>query len=303
MDEMNTKTNKQKAAHTIATDIHAVNVLITEQHVVPNNASDIEASSQEGTDEYTAGVVGLSTILGQIVAYFSGRVHVDDMDVLSFSLHHLFCHSDYLYHTVLPELFNIASADQSPVSELLQRQHLWSQLRTIKHSICRMEPLCNLLSDATSCILDAFDSTSVPTPVTGHARAVDKSKGDEQDWLQSMDQERWEQALTTLTASLRSWEHNYNQLPSFVQHFAGLVSTVPTISQLDEAFNILLDGAAAIFGDILPSFQALSADNDEAIATLLFDLMQQSDQLLTQFDKALEPLHTMIDHFSLIAHR
>ena len=78
---------------------------------------------------------------------------------------------------------------------------------------------------------------------------------------------------------------------------------MPTVSQLDEAFNVLLDSAAAIFGDILPSFQALSTDNDEIIATLLFDLMQQSDQLLIQFDKALEPLYALIDYFSLIAHR
>ncbi len=301
MNEMNRKTHKQKAV--IAKDIHTVNVLLTEQHTTPNNTSDIEASSQEVADEYAAGAAGLSAILGQIVAYFSGRVHVDDMDVLSFSLHHLFCHIDYLYHIALPELFNTPSAERSPLSELLQRQHLWSQLRTLKHSICRMEPLCNLLSDATNCILDAFDSTSVSTPATAYASAVDMPTGTEQDWLQSLDQERWEQALTTLTASLHSWQHNHNHLPSFAEHFAALASTVPTISQLDEAFNVLLDSAAAIFGDILPSFQALSTANDEAIATLLFDLMQQSDQLLVQFDKALEPLHALIDHFSLIAHR
>src|SRR5438067_2484203 len=152
MDEMNTNTyiHKQKAIHVMAKDVHTANALITGQHTTADNQSIAE--------EYASGAAGLSIILGQIVGYFSGRAHVDDLDVLSFSLHHLFCHIDYLYHTVLPELFVTPTGiqlDQTLVAELLQRQHLWSQLRTIKHSISRMEPLCNLLSDAISCILDA----------------------------------------------------------------------------------------------------------------------------------------------------
>src|ERR1700694_1941040 len=45
---------------------------------------------------------GLAIILGQLVAYFTNRAHIDDLDVLSFSLHHLFCRVDFLYNITLP---------------------------------------------------------------------------------------------------------------------------------------------------------------------------------------------------------
>jgi hypothetical protein len=65
----------------------------------------------------------------------------------------------------------------------------------------------------------------------------------------------------------------------------------------------MLDSAGAIFGDILPSFQALAAGDDDAVATLLFDLMHQADQLLAQYDAVLEPLHALIEQFALKSNR
>jgi hypothetical protein len=55
----------------------------------------------------------------------------------------------------------------------------------------------------------------------------------------------------------------------------------------------------AIFGDILPGFQAISAGEDETVATLLFDLMQQVDQLLLQLAITREPLQVLIEHFAI----
>ena len=106
-------------------------------------------------------VAGLSVILGQMAAYFRNRVNVDDLDVLNFSLHHLFCRIDYLYLTALPELLSsiLAVTEQALSDDLASRQNIWSKLRDIKHIINRLEPLCNLLVDATRCILEAFDST------------------------------------------------------------------------------------------------------------------------------------------------
>src|SRR6266487_6511363 len=117
MRERDMHVDKQQTQHISTEDSDAMSTL------APARENDTYTTAEESTESHPIGAAGLSIILGQMVAYFSGRAHVDDMDVLSFSLHHLFCHLDYLYHTVLPELFNIASADQSPVSELLQRQH------------------------------------------------------------------------------------------------------------------------------------------------------------------------------------
>src|ERR1700694_4301072 len=55
---------------------------------------------------------GLAVMLGQLVAYFTNRAHIDDLDVLSFSLHHLFCRVDFLYNTTLPTLANWMTTTQ-----------------------------------------------------------------------------------------------------------------------------------------------------------------------------------------------
>src|SRR5205085_1718004 len=164
-----------------------------------------------------------------MVAYFTDRANVDDLDVLNFSLHHLFCRVDYLYRAALPELLHNTTppiTEQTHTDDLAYRQSTWSKLRTIKHSINRLEPLCNLLS---------------------------------------------------------YWQQSYSQLAHFANHFAHVLPTIPSLTQLDEVFNTLLDSTCTIFGDILPGFQAISAGrvvDDAADATLLFDLMQQTDQLL-----------------------
>src|SRR5713226_2568627 len=263
----------------------------------------------------------IAVILGQMVAYFNGRANVEDTDVLTFSLHHLFCRVDYLYRTALPELMSVTPsapsasstvAAQTLLEELLRHQHIWTKLRTIRHTLNRMEPLCNLLSDATECILDALDMTS--ETIAAHSShhipddatvpwLVNAARDSEQDWVQSLNQERWEQALTAVTESLGQWQQSYNQLALFMDHFALVASTSLSLIQLDEVFNIVLDSAAAIFGDILPGFQAISVGDDDAVATLLFDLMHQADQLLLQFDAALEPLQALTEYFALKTNR
>ena len=164
-------------------------------------------------------VAGLSVILGQMVAYFRNRVNVDDLDVLNFSLHHLFCRIDYLYLTALPELLGssiLAVTEQALSDDLAYRQNIWSKLRDIKHIINRLEPLCNLLVDATRCILEAFDSTDPMALLPGRSpAATDENtlprltamvQSEEQDWQQPLNQEHWEQALTALITCLSTWQ-------------------------------------------------------------------------------------------------
>jgi len=286
-----------------------VGTLETGQHSKGKDTNIHASDESEDTEQSdTVCAAGLSVILGQMVAYFSGRANVDDMDVLSFSLHHLFCRVDYLYRTALPELMSCSPSmmsEQSLTESLLARQYIWTQLRAIKQSISRIEPLCNLLCDATRCILDALDMTgeSYTSSDDTIPQLAAHGKGEEQEWLQTLNQERWDHALTTLTECLSYWQQSYGQLALFVNHFAHVVRTIPMLPQLDGVFNILLDSTAAIFGDILPGFQAISVGDDEGVATLLFDLMQQADQLLVQLDTTLEPLQALIEYFALPASR
>ncbi|MEO8972781.1 MAG: hypothetical protein ABI406_14425 [Ktedonobacteraceae bacterium] len=273
-----------------------------------NNASlhtSLLMNSPDADASRFAGAAGLSVILGQLVAYFSGRANVDDMDVLGFSLHHLFCRIDMLYRTTLPGILDGSLSLQKQehsAEECLQDQHVWTQLRAIKHTLERMEPLCHLLSDATESILDALDSTNGKSIASSDADGDSSLHNSEQGWLQTLNQERWDMALTAITESLGQWQESYNHLTPFTVQFAHVsnaTTDIPTIAQFDAALTVVLDSAGAIFGDIMPGFQAISDEDDEAVATLLFDLMQQSDQLLVQFDSIVEPLQSLIEHFAL----
>ena len=243
---------------------------------------------------------GLAIILGQIVAYFTSRAHIDDLDVLSFSLHHLFCRVDFLYNSALPALAGWTATAQGRPMPPDARQHVWTQLQTINRTLDRMEPLCHLLSDSTECILESFDLTSelIPLPREEEARE-DEEANNEKGWLQIADPERWEQAFSAVTQHLLSWQQNHTSLPAFISQFARLLPTIPALPELDDAFATILDNAGAIFGDILPGFRALLASDESMVAALLYDLMQQSDQLLVKFETTLEPMNALIKYYAI----
>lgn len=102
----------------------------------------------------------------------------------------------------------------------------------------------------------------------------------------------------TITEQLGCWQGSYNECTPFAGQFGNIIASIPALVHLDGAFNVLLDCAGAIFGDMLPSSQAISVSDDDAVVTLLFDLMQQSDQMLVQFDTMLEPLHALLEYFA-----
>ena len=263
----------------------------------------VENISDTANQQFQLDKSGLATMLAQTAAILQHRANTADIDVLNFSLQHLFNRIDYLYQAVLPELLSVSPApvtEESRLNDLLRHQHIWTKLRTIKQTLNRLEALCHLLGDATECTLDVLDRTSGVTPPP---LATASHRGNEQEWLQTLNRERLEQAMTSVMESLAVWQEQYNDLALFVDHFAHLVPTIPELIQLDEVFTILLDCTGAIFGDILPGFQAISAGDDDAVATLLFDLMHQSDQLLAQCDAALEPLHALIAQFALQSSR
>ena len=183
-----------------------------------------------------------------------------------------------------------------------------------------MEPLSHLLSDATERILDTFDmgnetgemQARAANPAGEQKQASPSAEASEQiaqvsqagqseerSWQTGVGQERWERAYAAITTGLLSWQEQHHRLAPFTLQFAHLLPIAPSITRLDGTFATLLDSAGAIFGDILPGFRALSSTDEAAIAALLFDLMQQSDQLLVQFEATLEPLTGLIRQFSV----
>ncbi|HVB73531.1 MAG TPA: hypothetical protein VNE38_08235 [Ktedonobacteraceae bacterium] len=268
----------------------------------PGESRFVLSEQEEPDAARMAATGGLAIILGQLVTYFTNRAHIDDLDVLSFSLHHLFCRVDFLYNKALPALatWTLAAQTQPMQQEARQRQQIWTQLQTINRTLDRMEPLCHLLSDATECILENFDLTSdiIPLADNSNTQAQDESNGDK-GWLQVIDAERWEQAFSAVTQHLLSWQEQHNTLPALTTQFSHLLPTTPTLPELDAAFATVLDNAGAIFGDILPGFRAILSADESMIAALLYDLMQQSDQLLVKFDTTLEPMNTLIKYFAI----
>lgn len=268
-----------------------------------DNSPNVGDERKDSSEVPFTSTAHLAVILGQLVGYFTDRADVDDMDVLSFSLHHLFCRVDYLYRKALPALQSCI--EQSLANNPRSRQGIWSELQSINRTLDRMEPLCHLLSDATECILDAFDYSSANSIAdaeeerhTSHPKKNLDASG-EQSWFSMLDSQRWEQALAALTEGLKSWRQSYRTLVPFTTQFARLVPVPSTLARLDTAFASMLDCAGTIFGEILPGFRAIAVGDEETVAALLFDLMQQSDQLLVQFDMTLEPMNELIKQFAI----
>jgi hypothetical protein len=264
-----------------------------------------------------AAMGGLAVILGQLVAYFHNRANIDDLDVLSFSLHHLFCRIDFLYETALPRLAILALSDHEgdDLKHHQQRQHshyvrhrqqIWTQLQTINRTLDRMEPICHLLSDATECILERFDASSdmigflEAEPGRELPRNSSKQDEDALDLVLTMtDAGRWDQAFAAITRSLLSWQERYSKLSPFTLQFASLLQAIPLLSEIDAALATILDSAGAIFGDILPGLRAILEADEAMVAALLYDLMQQSDHLLVKFDTTLEPMNMLIKYYAV----
>ncbi|HET7637268.1 MAG TPA: hypothetical protein VFK47_00875, partial [Ktedonobacteraceae bacterium] len=166
----------------------------------------------------------------------------------------------------------------------------------------RVEPLCDLLNDVVNRMLDALDLTSDAEISLTKSALPNTLYTDEQEWLRILNMERWDLAMANLTACLHFWQAEYSQCPLFVDYFARVLPPPPSLVQLDDVFAAILDCAGTLFGEILSNFQALSPGDEEIAATLLFDLMQQVDQLLLQLDLTIEPLHALTEHFALGLH-
>ena len=270
--------------------------------------------SQPGDDADTE----LTTMLKQIEAYFIRQARSHDLEAISFSLRHLFSRVDFLYRQALPNLeqWTIHTPEEKGRETFLHQQ-IWLHLQTVNRTLDRMAPLCHLLSDVIECLLDTLDNEEIwlrtfeeeetlllqqvqePTkklevpPTARLTKAVSEPAPNEG--------EIWEHSVATLMDRLLIWQEQHHKLASFLQQFARPTLATNSLNELDTAFAILLDSAGAIFGDILPNFRLVGPDDKEEISALLFDLMQQSDQMLVQFEVTLEPLTSLLRHFSAVS--
>lgn len=237
------------------------------------------------------GTAGLALLLRYLVAYLGNRVDVDDLDVMSFSLHHLFCCVDSLYRVALPALATslAPASDNGNGSEdghgeagNVYRPRTWMQLQALRRVVRRMQPLCQLLGDASERILASLDS---PGQTGGTER--------------EMETDEMEQALRDLAAIVVAWQQRYRNMPRLKTLLCELFPTIPLAITPDAPFVQLLDSASILFGDILPAFQAVSMGDDEAVIMLLYDLLQQTDLLALQFETMLELLNTLMAQYTL----
>lgn len=259
----------------------------------------------------------LALMLKQVETYFGKEARSDDLEALGFSLRHLFERVDFLYCQALPVLNNAGKREQGDYNqENLQRQRFWLQLQTINRTLDRMAPLCHLLSDVIECLLDTLDNEDIwlrtldeedtlqleqiKAPRESAFRPKPAYRREPRPVAELLPASRWERAVNTLMDQLLIWQEQQHKLVPFSTQFNQAVLLECNLHDLDSAFAVLLDSAGAIFGDILPNFRLVQPEDKEEIGALLFDLMQQSDQMLMQFEVLLEPLTRLIRHFAIV---
>src|SRR5579883_39937 len=257
----------------------------------------------------------LEIMLKQIEGYFLKRARHHDLEAISFTLRHLFSRVDFLYRQALPEL-DAWTAREERERETFVHQQVWLHLQTVNRTLDRMAPLCHLLSDVIECLLETLDNEELwlrtfeeeDTLQLQQVNLSDKQKDfpaddppGEPDESATHASEVWERAATTIMDRLLLWQEQHHKLTPFQQQFAQPTLTAINLSELDTAFAVLLDSAGAIFGDILPNFRLVEPESHEEISALLFDLMQQSDQMLVQFEVTLGPLTALLRHFAALS--
>lgn len=257
----------------------------------------------------------LELMLEQIEVYFLKQARRHDLEAISFTLRHLFSRVDFLYRQALPELDAWTSREEGE-REVFLSQQIWLHLQTVNRTLDRMAPLCHLLSDVIECLLETLDNEELwlrtfEEEDTLHLKQVHlpekaqqssaPQKAEKQASSAAHRPEVWERAATTLMDRLLLWQEQHHKLTPLQQQFAQAAPAATGLSELDTAFAILLDSAGAIFGDILPNFRLVAPQDYDEISALLFDLMQQSDQMLVQFEVTLGPLTSLLRHFAAVS--
>jgi hypothetical protein len=283
--------------------------------------------AQQGIDasneQESADSAWLAIILEQLNLYFGSRAWPQDIEILGFSLHHLFHCVNILYEVALTDPIEPSEGQTSasitsippitkqaiPAEDLIYYHGIWTQLRSIKTTIERIDALCQLLNGALTGLLDAFDVCDNPytsrsmIEQTTRLRPLHNSPvALENTSAAGASQQSWNHAHTVLTERLIDWQEYQDHYHTFTDQFSDLITTIPSLAQMERAFDFLLENIHTIFGEVLLDFQAVSTgDDDAAVATLLLDLMQKADLVLLHIDALLDPLRILIKHYTLEA--
>jgi len=238
--------------------------------------------------EHTAAIASESAedslllLLQRLPDYFRGRAERDDIETLVFCLHRLYNCIDTLYQQTLPALTRLTPPQKH--APFAHRHALWEQLQAVLLLLERIESHCHLLLGTTTCVLATLDttkdttsSTEIPTTYVGT--------------------EQWQHAYEVLSLALQRWQEQRKVHLTFAAMFAS--TSVASLLHIDTALALLFDSANAIFGDIIPDIQLVAQGDDEVVATLLFDLMQQNDLCLIQISKLVEPLQQLMKHYAV----
>jgi len=232
---------------------------------------------------------GLLLLLERFPEYFKERAAQDDIETLVFCLHRLYNCSNTLYQRILPDLAHAVFLQGTPPHSAFACRHaIWEQLQSLQQLIERIESHCHLLLSSATSILAILDSTeegvvSAETPT-------------------HVGTDQWQQAYERLSTSLTEWQERSKNCASFATMFANTATplSITSLTQVDTSLALLFDSANAIFGDIIPDIQLVAQGDDEVVATLLFDLMQQNDLLLMQIGKLVAPIQQLIKYYEVM---
>ncbi len=222
-------------------------------------------------------------------------------EAFTFSLRHLFYATETLYNIALPKLSSALARGEETEQLVIQRRFgIWSGLREIEHILQRVEILCRLFSSHTSVMLDALDSTDLQN-IKNEPAAASKTQGADREATLPRTARHKQSAFTTapLLERLAEWRQQANFPLS--QYFATLQPPLPSLSQGEQAITLFLSSACTIFGAVLPDLLAISVGDDKVTATLLLDLIQQTDLLLLHSHTLLELLPILLHHYALTA--
>jgi hypothetical protein len=106
---------------------------------------------------------GLAIVLERLRAYLGVRAEAKDIEILSFSLHHLFYSFNILFQRTLSQLTVSSSQvaeSELPRQELGSRYRSWTSLQEIMRLLERIEALCQLLNGAATSMLTSLNTIS-----------------------------------------------------------------------------------------------------------------------------------------------
>lgn len=253
------------------------------EHEVLQQAENTAAIAFESAE------TGLLLLLERFPEYFKERATQDDIETLVFCLHRLYNCSNTLYRHILPDLAHAVSLQGTPPHSTFACRHaIWEQLQFLQQLIERVESHCHLLLNSATCVLAILvltEEVAVSVEIPTHVGT-----------------DQWQHAYERLSTSLTEWQERSKNCASFAIMFANIAAplSMASLTQVDIALALLFDSANAIFGDIIPDIQLVAQGDDEVVATLLFDLMQQNDLLLMQIGKLVEPIQQLIKYYEVM---